>query len=293
MKSFTVSAFEDSYTMYELSEAATSSRVLVCPERGGIVTSCTLHGTEIFYLDRATLDNPAANIRGGNPVLFPICGPVQDSVYMWNGQEYRMGQHGVARISSWEVVGNSEEGEASITLRLRANEATKQAYPFDFELLFTYALVNGELHTRQRYRNLESNEVLPFYAGFHPYFALGSGKDIPYETDATKYIDFNDNEEKPYNGRIDLEDLVESVCLLDAKRGEIAFPVSPDVRVRLRYDDVFKYVVIWSQKDRPFVCVEPWMAMPLEMNRREELVMLEPGGELQAVLTISCEKQTR
>lgn len=290
MKPFEAGSFEDTYTMYELIEAATSSRVLVCPERGGIVTSCTLNGTELFYLDRATLDNPSANIRGGNPVLFPICGPVKDSLYMWNGKEYRMGQHGVARISPWEVVGTSEEGEASITLRLRANDETKQAYPFDFELLFTYALVNGELHTRQQYRNLESNQPLPFYAGFHPYFALERSKDISYETDATKYIDFNDNVEKPYTGRIDLEDLVESVCLLDAKRSEIAFPVSQGVRVRLRYDDAFKYVVIWSQKDRPFVCVEPWMAMPLAMNRREELVMLAPGEELRADLVISCEK---
>ncbi|MEK3883456.1 aldose epimerase [Paenibacillus sp. PL2-23] len=290
MKPFEVRILEETYTMYELLEPSTSSRVLVCPERGGIVTSCTLQGAELFYLDRATLDHPTANIRGGNPILFPICGPVKDSVYMWEGKEYRMGQHGVARTSPWEVVGTSETGEAAVTLRLRSNNETREAYPFDFELLFTYSLVNGELHTKQHYRNTGTREPLPFYAGFHPYFLLDSGKDIPYETDATKYIDFNDNVEKPYTGRLDLEDLVESVCLLDAAQPEIAFPVSSSIRVKLRYDDIFKYVVIWSLKDRPFVCVEPWMAMPFEMNRREELIMLAPGEELRASLVISCEK---
>lgn len=290
MDRFEVHTFKEAYTLYELKESSTSSRVLVCPERGGIVISCMLHGTELFYLDRATFENPDANIRGGNPVLFPICGPVKDSVYEWNGRTYRMNQHGVARVNAWEVVSVSTEGEASVTLRLRANESTREAYPFDFELLFTYALVGGELHIRQTYRNAGSNGSMPFYAGFHPYFAIEGSKNIPYETDATKYVDYNDNAEKPYNGRIDLEPLVESVCLLDAKRSEIAFPVRDGASVRMRYDDIFKYVVIWSVKDRPFVCVEPWMAQPLEMNRREELVMVEPGGEQSANLTISLEK---
>lgn len=290
MDHYEVNVITDTYTLYELKEPSTSSRVLVCPERGGIVISCELHGTELFYLDRATFENPDANIRGGNPVLFPICGPVKNSEYEWNGRTYRMNQHGVARVEPWEVVSVSTEGEASVTLRLRANENTRAAYPFDFELLFTYTLVNGELHTRQTYRNAGSNGSMPFYAGFHPYFAMEGSKDIPYETDATTYVDFNDDVEKPYNGRIDLDHLVESVCLLDAKRSEIAFPVREGVSVRMRYDDIFKYVVIWSVKDRPFVCVEPWMAMPLEMNRREELVMVEPGEELRANLTIRVEK---
>lgn len=291
MHPYDVSQFEDTYTIYELKESSTSSRVLVCPERGGIVISCELHGVELFYLDKATFYNPSANIRGGNPVLFPICGPVQDSAYEWNGKTYKMGQHGIARISPWEVVGTSTENEASITLRLRSNASTLEAFPFDFELLFTYSLVNGELHIRQHYRNFNHHEAMPFYAGFHPYFIIEGGKDIPYETDATQYVDYNDNEVKPYMGSVDLEPMVESFCLLDAKKSEIAFPSRKGVRIHLRYTDVFKYVVIWSVKDRPFVCVEPWMARPLEMNRGEELVLLEPGAELCAELIIGCEQQ--
>ncbi|MNE98201.1 hypothetical protein D3C80_1966860 [compost metagenome] len=95
--------------------------------------------------------------------------------------------------------------------------------------------------------------------------------------------------EKAYEGTIDLEGLVESVCLLDAQKSEISFPAAGGVTVRLSYDDSFKYVVLWSVKDRPFVCVEPWMAKTGELNRQEELVMLQAGEELRANLTISCE----
>lgn len=290
MSQYTVSTYTDTFEIYELKEASTDSRVLVCPERGGIVTQCRLRGEELFYLDKSTFDNQEANIRGGNPVLFPICGSLKDSTYEWDGREYNMGQHGVARNMAWEVVGTSSEEEASVTLRLRANETTLAAFPFRFELVFTYALVGGELHTRQQYSNLGQSGPMPFYAGFHPYFAIHGGKDIAYDTDATSYIDYNDNLIKPYTGSVDLEPMKESFCLLDAKRSDISFPNGGGSRVRLTYDPIFKYVVVWTLKDRPFVCVEPWMAQPLELNRGEELVLLQAGETLEANLTIGVER---
>lgn len=290
MSNYGVRSFQDTYTLYELTEQSTGSSVLVCPERGGIVIGCRLHGLELFYLDKSTFEHPTANIRGGNPILFPICGQLEELSYEWKGTSYRMANHGVARTSAWEVVGTGTDGEASITIRLQSNEQTLESYPFAFELIFTYALKDGQLHTRQQYRNLGDSEAMPFYAGFHPYFQIDSGKRIAYEADATRYLDYNDNEVKPFDGTVDLEGLVESVCLLDMKTSEISFPGAEGARVRMSYDDIFKYTVLWSVKDRPFVCVEPWMAKTGELNRQEELVMLEPGAELRANLTIGVER---
>lgn len=290
MSNYEVRSYTDTYTLYELTEESTQSRILVCPERGGIVIGCQLNGLELFYLDKSTFEHPTANIRGGNPILFPICGQLEQQAYEWNGQTYAMANHGVARTAVWEVVGTGIDGEASITIRLRSNEDTLRSYPFEFELLFTYALQNGELHTRQTYKNLSGAGAMPFYAGFHPYFAIDSDKKMAYDIDATRYLDYNDNEEKPFNGVIDLEGLVESVTLLDVKTSKISFPVLQGAKVSLTYDDCFKYMVLWSVKDRPFVCVEPWMAMTGELNRQEELVMLQAGEELHANLTISCER---
>lgn len=290
MSTFEVRSYIDTYTIYELTEQSSNSRVLVCPERGGIVIGCQLHGQELFYLDKATFEHPTANIRGGNPILFPICGQLEQGSYSWKGQSYSMANHGVARTSAWEVVSTSTQDEASITIVLRSNETTLQSYPFAFELIFTYALVNGQLHTRQQYRNLSETDEMPFYAGFHPYFAIEGSKNIAYETDATTFIDYNDNNIKPFEGTVDLETRVESVCLLDTNKREIAFPAAGGAHVRLSYDDNFKYVVLWSVKDRPFICVEPWMALTGELNRQEELVILAPGESLSTVLTIGMDR---
>lgn len=290
MSNYEVNTYQDTYAMYELREEGTGSSVKVCPERGAIVTECRLNGMELFYLDRETFENPAANIRGGNPILFPICGQLENAEYEWKGVAYKMANHGVARTSAWEVVGTGTDGEASITLSLRSSETTKASYPFDFELVFTYALVNGELHIRQQYRNTGTGEAMPFYAGFHPYFKTETKK-IRYAIDATRYLDYNDNKEYAYDGEIDLSGKVESLTLLDPKTPSVSFPAAGGARVTMTYDPIFKYVVVWSVEGKPFVCVEPWMAKTGELNRRQELVTVAAGQSLEARLTISAVRE--
>ena len=290
MNRYDVQRHEDTFTLYTLTDTETDSSVTVCPQRGAIAASCRLQGVELFYLDRETLLDPEANVRGGNPVLFPICGQLADGRYEWNGTIYPMRNHGVARNRPWEAVSTSTDGEAAVTVRLRSDEGTRTEFPFDFELLFTYALVDGNLQIRQTYRNL-SDSAMPYYAGFHPYFNTASKK-LPFRTDATRYLDYNDNVVKPVpaGGEIDLGGLKESVALLDAGRREIAFPGPEGVTVTLSYSDAFKYVVLWQVDGKPFVCVEPWMALTGELNRKDELPMLEAGASASLELSIGCRR---
>ncbi|MBD2844763.1 aldose epimerase [Paenibacillus sp. IB182496] len=286
MNHYEVRTFEQTYTMYELREPATQSAVTVCPARGGIATSLILGGKSLFYLDEATLLDPNANIRGGNPILFPICGQLEDKRYAWEGASYEMPNHGVARIKPWEVMHTRTEGAAAITLRLSSDEETLRHYPFDFELEFTYILQDGALRIEQRYAN-RSAQPMPMYAGFHPYFAK-TDKTIACATDATRYLDYNDGETKTLDGPIDLGGLVESVALLDAKAPRIAFSLSEQCTVHMAYSDHFRYVVLWSVEGKPFVCVEPWMALTGELNRRQELPEVPAGETLEAWMTIGC-----
>ncbi|RXZ79135.1 aldose epimerase [Paenibacillaceae bacterium] len=287
MSNFKINVLEDTYTIYELVEESSSSFVRICPERGAIATELTLNGQSLFYLDRDTFLNPDANIRGGNPILFPICGQLNDTQYEWNGQTYTMKNHGVARTAAWEVTATSTDGQASLELRLRSDDTTLASYPFEFELVFTYVLQDGKLRIDQRYCN-RSDEAMPVYAGFHPYFNADS-KSLVYATDATDYYDYNDEKVKAIEGAIDLNGLVESVALLDAKQPSITFPVSDSCTVTMNYSDIFKYVVLWSVEGKPFVCVEPWMAKTNELNNKTELPIIEAGQELNAWLTIACE----
>jgi galactose mutarotase-like enzyme len=278
----------DGFPLYELKDGNTESRVVICPERGGIVISCQLHGLELLYLDRGTFLDPQANIRGGIPVLFPITGQLADGQYEWNGQTFQMRNHGVARILPWEVASTDTNGAASITLVLHSNAETFTAYPFEFELRFTYRLRNGVLSIEQQYIN-HSEQDMPMVAGFHPYFATDS-KNLVYNTDATRMLDYNDKLEKPFNGSLNLEGMVESAALLDARNPEISFPLAEGRKVHLSYSEEFRYAVLWSVEGKPFVCVEPWTALNEALNNKAGLLTVSQGETLNLAMHISCEK---
>ncbi|MBJ6360996.1 aldose epimerase [Paenibacillus sp. GCM10012307] len=287
MSNYAVHKLDHTFTIYQLTEADTDSSVSICPDRGAIATQLRLRGKELFYLDKATFMDPVSNIRGGNPILFPISGQLTDGQYEWEGHTYSMKNHGVARTNHWEVVSFGTDGAASLTVRLHSDASTLASYPFEFELEFTYILQGGKLRLEQQYRNL-SGKPMPVYAGFHPYFATAN-KELVYETDATVYLDYNDGEIKQIDHAIDLSGKVESLTLLDARKPQISFSLAEDTRIKLSYSDVFKYVVLWSVEGKPFVCVEPWMAKTHELNRKEELPFIEAGSTLEAWLEIASE----
>jgi len=284
---YEVARHTDHYPIYELLDHGTDSSVRICPERGGIVIGARLNGREILYLDKETFYDPDANIRGGIPVLFPICGQLRQGEYEWDGRMYQMRNHGVARNHPWEVEDEQvSENGAEVTLVLQSTPVTLASYPFDFQLRFTCRLNNGVLSIEQAYCNL-SNKPMPMTAGFHPYFATEE-KDLSYATDAKQYRDYNDETIKPFTGSIDLGRMKESAAFLDASRPEIAFPLSAHTTIRLTYSEQFRYVVLWSVEGKPFVCVEPWTALNEALNDKQGLLDVPPGEALQLEFAIVC-----
>lgn len=278
---------DEQYQVYELTDPSGQSWLKVIPERGGIMTGFGAQGEELFFLNKETLYDESANVRGGNPILFPISGQLENGEYEWEGITYKMKNHGVARNRPWEVIEtNASDQEASITIRFQSNQETKIEYPFDFELLFTYRLTENQVVIDQEYRN-QSDSAMPIYAGFHPYFKT-SEKNLHYKSDATKYYDMNDGEIREFTGSLDLSDKKEALFLLDANKREIAFTL-PELRktIVMNYGEEFKYVVIWTEKGGDFICVEPWMARTFALNRKEELTFIQPGTSLKTFMSIN------
>jgi galactose mutarotase-like enzyme len=284
---YNVKKIEDqNFTIYELEDPATHSWVKVAPERGGIIFSYGVEGEELLYLNEETFYDSSKNVRGGIPILFPIAGQLSNGTYEWEGKTYSMNNHGFARNLPWEVVQTDTENKASITLKLISNEQTKASYPFDFEVVYTYTLEAGQLTIDQEYKNT-GNQPMPMYPGFHPYFKTNE-KDLSYQTDATQLYDYNDHQVKEFTGRLDVTNLKEAVVLLDASQTNISFQPSPLTKqIMLDYDESFKYVMVWTEQGKEFICVEPWMAKTGEFHRGEELVMVAGRDSLKTEFKIS------
>ena len=272
------------YSVIVLTEKSTDSRAVICPERGGILIQLTLHGKEIFYLQEETFADPTKNIRGGNPVLFPICGPLRNNEYQLNGHTYTMRQHGFARNKAWKVL---DQASNCATLRLQDDEDTLEQYPFHFALEFTYKLEDGKLMIDQTYKNL-SSETMPFYAGFHPYFNANH-LNSQYEIPATHYVDNEDGLTKRY------EDNLKDLPIQDAKNFN---PVTDGISKLCYSQDTiivdcsnhFTTIVVWSERPDQYVCLEPWMALPGGFDQTEDVVRLPAGEELQATCSFSIKQ---
>ncbi|MEJ9149970.1 aldose epimerase [Bacillus smithii] len=276
------------YKMYHYRHLPTNSWFTICPERGGIVTSLGLNGQEILYLNKETFENPASNVRGGIPILFPICDRLNNGVYEIDGQIYQLKNHGFARNVCWEVLESNEE-ECLIKLGLSSTPETKAVYPYDFQLTFTFQLRGQELTIFQEYEN-RSVQNMPMYAGFHPYF-LTQDKHMVFQTDAKNYLDMHDRFQKKYEGSLHLETSTEAFILMNTKQRHIRFSLSSASKpIVLKYGKEFRYVAVWSEPGKDFVCVEPWMAKPDSLNTGEDLIFVKPNETLRTFFTISLDQ---
>ncbi|MBE9115558.1 aldose epimerase [Lusitaniella coriacea LEGE 07157] len=284
---FAISLKQDQYATYILSDQEAHSRIEVVPERGGIITQWRIQGQNLLYLDAERFADPKLSIRGGIPILFPICGNLPDNHYTYNGEEYALKQHGFARDLPWEVRDRETDDCAKITLSLESNEKTLAVYPFEFQLTFTYKLKGNTLTLEQRYTN-QSEETMPFSTGLHPYFWSADKSQLDFEIPASQLQDQRTKEQRPFEG-----------TFLDLTQDEIdvAFkPVTRDraslidrrrnLKIELHYSSDYSTLVFWTLKGKEYVCLEPWSAPRNALNSGENLITLEPGESCETLVEL-------
>jgi galactose mutarotase-like enzyme len=257
------------------------ARAAVSPERGGLVTRFTVGGRELLFLDRATFEDPAKNVRGGIPVLFPFAGkPPPGSP---------LKQHGFARMLPWTVESHSR---AQLICALEANAATRASFPHDFRLALTVTLHAPRLSLAFTVTN-QGDGPMPLHFGLHPYFLvpLAQKAAVGVTTSATRAFDNRTGQTGPLPARLDFggadnasfrtffaESPSEVISLgLESQIGRSKdFFVVAEVDLHLldhaeprtaltghaalEWSPSFRTLVLWTLPGQPFVCVEPWSA---------------------------------
>lgn len=223
-----------------------------------------------------------------SPVLFPIVGCVKNGKYTHDNTEYNMHIHGFANYQDFEVLNKTDE---SIEFILKSEGRFLEIYPFEFELIISYRLVENELIVGYKVINL-SEETMYFQIGGHTAFACPIEKN---EDRKEYYLMFENlknldcsridmscgllmeehetiplSEIKQYsgNGILKIEDgLFDKDALIgeNNQTNEI-YLLTPDQRPYLSVKFDAPLFGIWSPRDRvmpenipaPFVCIEPW-----------------------------------
>ena len=281
---FTITQNQNQYLTYCLKDEEADAYLEVVPARGGIITRWQICGEDILYLDRERFKDTNLSVRGGVPILFPICGNLPDNSYQHQGRNYTLKQHGFARDLPWQVSKQSSETAASLTLELNSNEATRQVYPFDFQLIFTYQLQGNSLKIHQKVINL-SPEKMPFSIGFHPYFQVTDKTRLSFDIPSSQYLDQRSKTLHSYSGHFDfnLEEI--DAAFPQITRHQSSFSDSYHQRqIILGYDDLYTTIVFWTLKDKNYICLEPWSAPRNALNTGEHLTYLEPQSSREAIV---------
>ncbi len=283
---FAIALEQQQYKTYILSDASSSSQLAVVPERGGIITSWQVQGQEILYLDASRFADPNLSVRGGIPILFPICGNLPDNIYTYKGQQYTLKQHGFARDLPWEVTEQVTQERVSLTLVLNSNEQTRRVYPFDFQVAFTYQLVGNSLEIRQRYTN-HSDEPMPFSTGFHPYFLTTDKTQLQFEIPATQFHDQKTKTTHPFSGKFDFNsDEIDAAFLPLSSQSATVTDHNRQLQLQLNWDDTYSTLVFWTLKGKDFYCLEPWSAPRNAINTGEHLIRLAPNQSRESIVRL-------
>jgi galactose mutarotase-like enzyme len=225
-----------------------------CPERGGVITNWVSDGKEILYFDEKRFMDKTKSIRGGIPILFPICGNLNTTSSVFGKNYLQLTQHGFARDLQWQFSFN--ENEKSLCLFLNESEKTKKYYPFDFELRIEILLTINCLEFEIFIQN-KTDIAMPINFGLHPYFKVSDFKNLEFFDNP---LNCQNQEKNIISNTLDeLKNIDLGVDLLMYTSGRSAFRDKIFKRqVILNHPYPFDIGVIWSEPPRQMICMEPW-----------------------------------
>lgn len=205
-----------------------------------------------------------------SPVLFPIVGGLKNDSFEYEDQNYKLPRHGFAREQDFELVEKTEE---SAKFRLKYSEESLKIYPFLFELTISYWLLDNKLMISYRVKNLSEKEMY-YSIGAHPAFAVpGNFEDFTLKFDSDQTLISHQLSDNLFSGKtkeIELHDGVlpltyelfanDAIVLKDSATRSLTLNHLGKDLLKVDFPK-FPYLGIWTKKNAPFICIEPWLGI--------------------------------
>ncbi len=200
---------------------------------------------------------------GQAPVLFPIIGQLIGDKYFYNGIQYTMPKHGLARKLLFKV--KECEGEKAV-FSLESDENTLKSYPFDFEYLVSFELKDKALVNTMTVVNKTKGEMY-FSVGAHPAFNCSVGDIIEFEKPETLSTERIDKENLIIPEKFPLienskeikitKEIFEPDALILSDIQSEKLTIKGENEVEFTFGKC-PFLGIWAKPGAPYVCIEPW-----------------------------------
>lgn len=271
---------EAPYRHWEFRDPASGDLLRLVPERGGLISGWRCRERELLYLDEQRFANPAQSVRGGMPVLFPICGGLPDNRLPLPQGTFQLAQHGFARDLGWQLQPLSDG--RGVAMELSDSPATRAMYPFGFRLRLEARLAEQslELTTCVQHIAVADAVAMPFSFGLHPYFGVSGLENVAIE--GLPDDCFNHLTMAPAATAAQLQQLAQGIDLLAIPGGPVRLlDRGNGRRIELSGLHPWDLVVLWSEPPRPMVCLEPWTGPRQALISGDRRLELAPGETLQ------------
>lgn len=258
------------------------------------------HGELMWARDPAVWD-------AVSPILFPVVGKVRDDAITVNGRRYPMQLHGFASTTVHELV---EQDAGRCRFRLAASEATRRAYPFDFELGLEFTVEGPELSIAAEVKN-RGTGLLSAAFGHHPGFrwplpgaASKAGHALEFPADTSLRIRrladglvVDGETELPLDDhRLVLDESLfagGSIMAMDVASPAVTFRAADAACAIEVRSTGMPHVALWMKPGHDYLCIEPrhGYADPAgfagEFATKPGLFHLPPGGARGMVMTVA------
>jgi galactose mutarotase-like enzyme len=245
---------------------------MIVLENDNLYAEINLTGAELIVLKRKgkqnVLWNPDVDFWNRiAPNLFPIVGRLVNDCYQFNDCTYELKQHGFARDLSFKVLNQTK---SCVELQLTDTDETRKKYPFSFEFMVIYELIEDRIEVSYKTSNKDDKKI-PYSVGGHPGFALNLPLDnyrlnfhTSFETERWLIENaYYTGQNQPMN--IDhFLNLNNQYFINDA----IVFKKPKFSQVTLEKLTTEKIVTVgslnwdaigfWTKQNAPFFCIEPW-----------------------------------
>ena len=268
------------YSHWEYSNPEFDSLLKVVPERGGLITEWISQGKDILYFDLDRFMDKDKSVRGGIPILFPICGDLSEG-YQVGDKKYLLRQHGFARDLPWSI--SLKKDKLGISLKLIDTDISRSYFPFFFTLQMDVTLKENSLQISVKIHN-QSKEIMPFGFGLHPYFQVSNLQKVKIDGLPGKCIDQTNM--KVTNASDQLRILDKGVDFLSypSRSVKLFDSLSRNV-IELIHQEPMDTNVIWTDPPRQMVCIEPWTSPRNSLVTGDRKLEVEPQKYIELLTT--------
>lgn len=261
------------YLHWEYFNSEINQRIRIVPERGGLITEWLFNDRNILYFDHQRFSQSDLSVRGGIPILFPICGDLPDNLLPLSQGDFSLTQHGFARDIEWNI--DSFDEKNGLLLTLGDTSDTYSCYPFSFLLGMRIKLLENALDISINVHN-RGKVKMPFSFGLHPYFQITDLKSIEIQGLSSSCFDYQSmsisdtaHQLNQLSEGVDFSSIsLEETQLLDLVTGQ---------GIKVHYQEPMNLSVVWTDPPRSMICIEPWTSPRSAMISGERLIVLESG----------------